>query len=132
MKQPSLRSAIWIGCGSVSWDASNSPSGLQRYRPATESSKAFVNEHGARPRGSTSPSRRNSVPKLATHIRVAFSRIDLKTGSNSPGDELMTLRTSEVAVCCSSDSLDRQCAAQFVQQPRVLDGDDGLGGEVLD
>ena len=27
------------------------------------------------------------------------------TGSSSPGDELMTSRTSEVAVCCSSDSL---------------------------
>ena len=26
------------------------------------------------------------------------------TGSNSPGVELMTLSTSEVAVCCSSDS----------------------------
>ena len=37
----------------------------------------------------------------------------------------MTLSTSEVAVCCSSDS------PQFVEQPRVLDGDDGLGGEVL-
>ena len=38
----------------------------------------------------------------------------------------MTLSTSEVAVCCSSDS------SQFLEQPRVLDGDDGLGGEVLD
>jgi hypothetical protein len=27
------------------------------------------------------------------------------TGSNSPGDELMTPNTSEVAVCCSSDCL---------------------------
>ena len=37
----------------------------------------------------------------------------------------MTLSTSAVAVCCSSD------CTQFVEQPRVLDGDDGLGGEVL-
>jgi hypothetical protein len=35
----------------------------------------------------------------------------------------MTLSTSAVAVCCCSDS-------QFVEQPRVLDGDHGLGGEV--
>ena len=42
----------------------------------------------------------------------------------------MTLSTSEVAVCCSSLE-DRRCAAQLVEQPRVLDGDDGLGGEVL-
>ena len=38
----------------------------------------------------------------------------------------MTCSTSEVAVCCSSEF------AQLVEQPRVLDGDDGLGGEVLD
>ena len=37
----------------------------------------------------------------------------------------MTWSTSEVAVCCSSDWL------QFVQQPRVLDGDDGLRREIL-
>ena len=42
----------------------------------------------------------------------------------------MTWSTSDVAVCCSSDC-DR-LLAQFVEQPRVLDGDDRLGGEVLD
>ena len=35
----------------------------------------------------------------------------------------MTLSTSAVAVCCCSDS------PQLVEQPRVLDGDDGLAGE---
>ena len=45
----------------------------------------------------------------------------------------MTWSTSEVAVCCSSASV-RSVGAltQFVEQPRVLDGDDGLGSEVLD
>ena len=38
----------------------------------------------------------------------------------------MTLSTSAVAVCCCSD------CAQLVEQPRVLDGDDGLVGEGLD
>ena len=38
----------------------------------------------------------------------------------------MTLSTSAVAVCCCSNSV-----RQLVQQPRVLDGDDGLRGEVL-
>ena len=38
----------------------------------------------------------------------------------------MTLSTSAVAVCCCSD------CAQLVEQPRVLDGDDGLAGEILD
>ena len=37
----------------------------------------------------------------------------------------MIFSTSAVAVCCCRD------CAQFVQQPRVLDGDHGLGGEVL-
>ena len=36
----------------------------------------------------------------------------------------MTCSTSEVAVCCSSD------LAQLIEQSGVLDGDDGLGGEV--
>ena len=38
----------------------------------------------------------------------------------------MTLSTSAVAVCCCSEF------AQLVEQPGVLDGDDGLAGEVLD
>ena len=36
----------------------------------------------------------------------------------------MTLSTSAVAVCCCKRF------AQFVEQPRVLDGDDGLIGEI--
>jgi hypothetical protein len=41
--------------------------------------------------------------------------------------------TSEVAVRCSSASVS-SCVRppQFVEQPRVLDGDNGLGGEVFD
>ena len=38
----------------------------------------------------------------------------------------MTLSTSAVAVCCCSRF------TQLVEQPRVLDGDDGLGSEILD
>ena len=45
----------------------------------------------------------------------------------------MTFSTSEVAVCCSSDFAQIvRALAQLVEQPRVLDGDDGLSGEVLD
>ena len=58
-------------------------------------------------------------------MRVAFARIASKTGFTSPGDELMTLSTSDVAVCCSSvsrSSLSSRvfsmamtaCAAKFV------------------
>ena len=55
--------------------------------------------------------------------------LPVNTGSSSPGELEMTCRTSEVAVCCCSASNRR--AAQLVEQPRVLDGDDRLGGEVL-
>ena len=71
------------------------------------------------------PSKRHRMPNLASQIRVAFSSMALKTGSSSPGELLMTLSTSAVAVCCCRDS------AQLVEQARVLDGDDRLSGEVL-
>ena len=43
---------------------------------------------------------RIELPKLASQIRIAFSSMAWKTGSNSPGELLMTLSTSAVAVCC--------------------------------
>ena len=54
----------------------------------------------------------------------ALSSIVAKIGSRSPGALDMTWSTSDVAVCCSSDCL------QFIEQPRVLDGNDGLRCEV--
>ena len=43
----------------------------------------------------------------------------------------MTLSTSAVAVCCCSDFAQIVGAfAQFLEQPRVLDGDHRLLGEV--
>ena len=45
----------------------------------------------------------------------------------------MTWSTSDVAVCCSNASVRSVCTLpQFVEQPRVLDGDDRLGGEARD
>ena len=43
----------------------------------------------------------------------------------------MTCSTSEVAVCCSNACEIGGALPQFVEQPRVLDGDDRLGREVL-
>jgi len=51
-----------------------------------------------------SPSDRYIVPNCASQIRVAFSRMALKTGSSSPGVLEITFKTDDVAVCCSSDS----------------------------
>ena len=60
------------------------------------------------------PFAEKQTPKLASQRRVAFASMASKTGSNSPGDELMTRSTSAVAVCCSSDSVSsrvRCCSA---------------------
>ena len=50
------------------------------------------------------------MPNLASQIRTAFSSMALNTGSSSPGELLMILSTSAVAVCCSVRDLVR-CAA---------------------
>ena len=70
-----------------------------------------------------SPSQRKIFPNLASQIRTAFCSMASNTGWRSPGELLMTWSTSDVAVCCSSEF------AQFVEQPRVLDGDHRLVGE---
>ena len=62
-----------------------------------------------------SPSRRKRLPSLASQMQVAFSSIASKTGFKSPGDELMTLRTSEAAESCSNaSSRSRLNSATFV------------------
>ena len=50
-----------------------------------------------------SPSKRKTMPKVAPHRATDLLAIVSNTGCSSPGDELMTLSTSAVAVCCSSD-----------------------------
>ena len=45
----------------------------------------------------------------------------------------MTWSTSDVAVCCSSDSVRSSVRwRSSLEQSRILDGDDGLIGEVSD
>ena len=56
---------------------------------------------------------------------MAFSSIASKTGARSPGERLITSKTSAVAVCCSSAS---RCLGH---QPRILDRDHRLSGEAL-
>jgi hypothetical protein len=53
----------------------------------------------------SSPSECHRIPNEAPQRRVAFSSIASNTGARSPGDELMTWRTSAVAVCCSRAEL---------------------------
>ena len=78
---------------------------LKRSAPPSESGKfqRRTDLHAAK--WKALPSKRNSMPNLASQMRVAFSSIAWNTGSSSPGELLMTCNTSEVAVCCSSASL---------------------------
>ena len=69
------------------------------------------------------------MPNWAPQMRVAFSSMAWNTGSSSPGDELMTFSTSDVAVCCSSNSVRSSVRwRSSFSGRRVLDGDDGLTG----
>ena len=103
---------------------SNEPRALQsQHRPAAH--YAWRDSGTRRLRSS------DTDAELASQMRVAFSSMAWNTGSNSPGELEMTFSTSAVAVCCSSDSQIVGALAQLVEQPRVLDGDDRLGGEVL-
>ncbi len=49
-------------------------------------------------------SKLNTMPNFASQMRMAFSSMALNTGCKSPGELEMTVKTSDVAVCCSSDS----------------------------
>ena len=51
------------------------------------------------------PLNKVKLPNSAPQMRTAFCSIAWNTGSRSPGELEMTLRTSEVAVCCSSNSV---------------------------
>ena len=62
---------------------------------------------------------------VGAHRCAANSTSVSSTVCRSKVERLITLSTSAVAVCCCSEF------AQLVEQPGVLDGDDGLGGEVL-
>ena len=59
--------------------------------------------HRALRRRNASPSREHTCPNLASQMRAAFSKHRLEYRLELAGEELMTLSTSDVAVCCSSD-----------------------------
>ena len=65
-------------------------------------------------------------------MRIAFSSMAWNTGSSSPGeltDDAQHLRCCRLLLQRFGEII--SALPQFVQQPCVLDGDDGLGGEVL-
>ena len=57
------------------------------------------------PRNFSSPSKVKIEPNTLPQSKANLRTIVSNTGLRSPGDELMTRKTSDVAVCCSSDSL---------------------------
>ena len=56
------------------------------------------------------------APESGRAKLCAFSNIASNTGARSPGEELMTCKTSAVAVCCSSAS--SRSAVQSASRPR--------------
>ena len=66
-------------------------------------------------------------------MRVAFSSMAWNTGSSSPGELEMTLqhlRGRRLLLQRLGEIVG--ALAQLLEQPRILDGDDGLAGEVRD
>ena len=65
-------------------------------------------------------------------MRAAFSSMAWNTGSKSPGELEMTFSTSRGrGLLLQRFGEIVGALAQLAEQPRVLDGDHGLGGEVL-
>jgi hypothetical protein len=71
---------------------------------------------------SSLPSNSAIFPNWAAQMRVAFSSIAPKTGFKSPGDELMTLRTSEAAESCSKASSRSRLSSAFSVLVLALEG----------
>ena len=87
----------------------------------------------SRPSGSPRLRRGTALPNLASQIRIAFASMDSNTGSSSPGELEMTCSTSEVAgLLLQGFAQIVRALTQLVEQAGVLDGDDGLRGEILD
>ena len=74
-----------------------------------------------------SPSERSRIADSASHSRPRCDEC-VEHGFRSKVERLITFSTSAVAVCCWWRDV---VLAQLIEQPRVLDGDHGLGREVL-
>ena len=66
------------------------------------------------------------MPNLAPQMPRRLPSMAWNTGSKSPGELTDDLKHFGGGVCCSSAS------RKFVEQPRVLDGDDCLSCEFVD
>ena len=76
------------------------------------------------------PTGRQTWPR---RCRVAFSSSDWKIGFSSPGElEMILQHLGRRSLLLQRLAEIVSALAQLVEQPRVLDGDHGLGGEVLD
>src|SRR6516165_79837 len=97
-------SALWLTCFvRKTWSIAVPGVGLNGPRLVCASSNALGVLNCATGRR-FSPSKRNSVPKLALHMLVACTRIIRNTNSRSPGDVEIRRNISEFAVSRSSAS----------------------------
>ena len=72
------------------------------------------------------------MPKFASQMRVAFSSIAVEHRlqlARRAGDDLEHVGGRGLLLQRLGEIVG--ALAQLVEQPRILDGDDGLGGEVL-
>ena len=84
--------------------------------------------------GRESPSRRLNVAKFAPQIRVAFCNMVWNTGSEfalAKKDKSSPQHIRRCRLLLQRLGKVGRALAQFVQQPRVFDGDYGLGGKIL-
>ena len=97
-----------------------------------EASAVPAARRASRPMRKPRPRSSNRLPNFASQMRVAFSSMALNTGcklARRAGDDLQHLGGRGLLLQRFGEIVG--ALAQLVEQPRVLDGDDGLGGEVL-
>ncbi len=107
------RSRTWFSCFVVTTGPAielfRSMTGLRRRSSANAGGALCMASSRNSP-----PSNKVKLPNWALQMRTAFASNASNTGSSSPGELEITRRTSEVAVCCSRDSLSslvRCCSA---------------------
>ena len=105
---------------------------LPDVRPRYFSSSGFAPGAETDSMRNASPSRTQIVPLCCRVNSTAEATTASNTACRSKAERLMTFKTSAVAVCCCSASLKiARSRLYLVEQPGVLERDDGLIGECL-
>src|SRR5262245_51429812 len=125
----SYKVALYLNCAGLDWE----PVFVDFFKGATRDSKwrASVNEMGEAPVLETQGKKLSQSGVILLHLaqttgKFAACKINLLKGAacrwrgRTAGDELMTPRTSEVAVCCSRDWVSSRVVACTSSKSRVF------------